>query len=76
MAIIGGRAHNLDLVHEVAKLGYPFAEISIYDADEMHRQADDFLALKEKYGIYYLAHYPNEGNPFDARPWKRISCPR
>lgn len=66
MAIIGGRAHSLELVHEVAKLGYPFAEISIYDPDEMHRHADDFLALKEKHGIYYLAHYPNEGNPFDA----------
>ena len=37
MAIIGGRAHNLELVHEVAKLGYPFAEISIYDPDEMHQ---------------------------------------
>ena len=76
MAIIGGRAHNLELVHEVAKLGYPFAEISIYDADEMHRLADDFLALKEKYGIYYLAHYPNEGNPFDAKALEENFVPK
>jgi len=76
MAIIGGRAHNLELVHEVAKLGYPFAEISLYDADEMHRLADDFLALKEKYGIYYLAHYPNEGNPFDAKALEENFVPK
>lgn len=67
MVIVGGRAHNLEHVHEVARLGYPFAEISIYEAEEMHRSVDDFLALKKKYGIYYLAHYPNEGNPFDAK---------
>lgn len=67
MAIIGGRAHNLEHVHQVAGLGYPFAEISVFDADEMARSIDDYLALKERYGIYYLAHYPNEGNPFDAR---------
>ncbi len=76
MAIIGGRAHNLDLVHEVAKLGYPFAEISIFDADEMLRMADDLLAVKEQYGIYYLAHYPNEGNPFDAKSLEENFVPK
>lgn len=76
MAIIGGRAHSLELVHEVGKLGYPFAEISICDADEMHRLVDDFLALKQKYGIYYLAHYPNEGHPFDAKALKERFVPR
>lgn len=76
MAIIGGRAHNLDLVHEVGKLGYPFAEISIYDADEMRRSMDEYLSLKEKYGIYYLAHYPNEGNPFDAKVLEENFVPK
>jgi sugar phosphate isomerase/epimerase len=76
MAIIGGRAHNLDLVHEVGGLGYPFAEISVYDADEMRESIDDYLALKDKYGIYYLAHYPNEGNPFDAESLEENFVPK
>ena len=76
MPIIGGRAHNLELVHAVGRLGYPFAEISIFDADEMHRRVEDFLALKRQYGIYYLAHYPNEGNPFDAKALKEHFVPR
>ncbi len=76
MPIIGGRAHNLELVHAVGRLGYPFAEISIFDADEMHRRVEDFLALKQQYGIYYLAHYPNEGNPFDAKALKEHFVPR
>jgi sugar phosphate isomerase/epimerase len=67
MAIIGGRAHSPEHVRAVADLGYPFAEISIYDPDEMARTIDDYLRLKDEYGIYYLAHYPNEGNPFDAK---------
>jgi sugar phosphate isomerase/epimerase len=76
VAVIGGRAHNLDLVHEVGRLGYPFAEISVYDPEEMHRSVGDFLELKKKYGIYYLAHYPNEGNPFDAEALRRGFVPR
>ncbi len=76
MVIIGGRAHSIELVHEVARLGYPFAEISIYDADEMRRSVKDYLALKEEYGIYYLAHYPNEGNPFDAKALKDLFVPK
>ena len=76
MAIIGGSAHNLDLVREVARLGYPFAEISVYDPEEMHRLADAFLKVKEEYGIYYLAHYPNEGNPFDAKALEEAFVPK
>jgi len=76
MAIIGGRAHTLEHVHEVGKLGYPHAEISLYDPEEMRRSAEDFLALKEKYGIDYLAHYPNEGNPFDAKVLAETFVPK
>jgi sugar phosphate isomerase/epimerase len=76
LAVIGGRAHNLELVHEVGRLGYPFAEISVYDPEEMHRAVGEFLELKKKYGIYYLAHYPNEGNPFDADALKKVFVPR
>ncbi len=76
MAIIGGRAHSLQHVHKVGRLGYPFAEISLYDPDEMARSADDYLRLKGEYGIYYLAHYPNEGNPFDAKVLEQEFVPK
>ena len=76
MSIIGGRAHDLRQVHQVGRLGYPFAEISIYDPDEMLRSIDDFLAAKQAYGIDYLAHYPNEGNPFDAKILEETFIPK
>ena len=54
----------------------PFAEINLDDPAETARRLDDLLALKEKYGLYYLAHYPNEGNPFDAKALKERFVPR
>ena len=66
MPIIGGRAHTIDHIHEIGKLGYPFAEISLYEPGQVLEQLQDLMELKEKYGIYYLAHYPNEGTPFDV----------
>jgi len=47
----------------LGRLGYPFAEISFYDPEQIEGQIEDLLELKRRYGIYYLAHYPNEGNP-------------
>ena len=76
MAIIGGRAHNLEHVRAVAELGYPFAEISIYDPEEAAGSIDDFLRLKDEHGIFYLAHYPNEGNPFDAKVLEETFVPK
>jgi len=35
MFIIGGRAHSIEQIHEVGKLGYPFAEISLYVPEEI-----------------------------------------
>jgi sugar phosphate isomerase/epimerase len=63
--IIGGRAHNLEDIHAIGKLGYPYAEISLYDPEQVEIDLDQFLRLKEKYGITYLAHYPNEGDPLN-----------
>ena len=76
MAIIGGRAHTIEQIHEVARLGYPYAEISIYDPEEITHIFDDLLKLKQIYGIYYLAHYPNEGYPFDAKALEHKFIPK
>jgi len=76
MAIIGGRAHNIEQIHEVGKLGYPFVEISLEKPEEIKEQLDDLLKLKETYNIFYLAHYPNEGNPSDINKLKTNFIPK
>lgn len=76
MAIIGGRAHNLEEIKMVSQLGYPFAEINIDDHQEIDRQLDDLLKLKKQHKIYYLAHYPNEGNPSDVNTLRDKFVPK
>ncbi len=67
MIKIGGRAHNIEQINEVGQLGFPFAEINVDDPDSIENTLDDLLALRDKYSIFYLAHYPNEGNPADPK---------
>ncbi len=67
MISIGGRAHNIKQINEVGELCFPFAEINVDDPESIENALDDLLALKDKYGIFYLAHYPNEGNPADPK---------
>jgi sugar phosphate isomerase/epimerase len=75
-AIIGGRAHTLEEVRAVASLGFPFAEISLDDAEQAEGMLAELLELRERTGISYIAHYPNEGNPFDADALKRVFVPK
>ena len=63
MAVIGGRAHNLEQIEAVGKLGYPFAEIDFYDSGTITAQRGELESLAAKYDLTYLAHYPNEGSP-------------
>ncbi|MRS04412.1 sugar phosphate isomerase/epimerase [bacterium] len=74
--IIGGRAHDLDQVRDVCSLGFPFAEISLDDPMTVENNLDELLKIKEHFGITYLAHYPNEGNPFDADKLKKDFVPK
>ena len=76
MVIIGGRAHTLEQIDEVGKLGYPYAEIDVNDPDTIDQQSDDLLYLKEKYNLFYLAHYPNEGDPSDLGLLKEQFVPK
>ncbi|HQI00440.1 MAG TPA: sugar phosphate isomerase/epimerase family protein [Deltaproteobacteria bacterium] len=75
-AVIGGRAHTIEQIREVCALGYPFAEISLSDPETVRRDLDELLSIKEQFGISYLAHYPNEDNPFDAGVLKERFVPR
>jgi sugar phosphate isomerase/epimerase len=76
MFIIGGRAHSIEQIHELGKLGYPFAEISLYVPEDVERELDELLILKTRYGITYIAHYPNEDDAFDAKILEERFVPR
>lgn len=76
MWIIGGRAHTLDELRTVTALGYPFAEVSLNDPDEVESLLDDFHRIRRETGIDYLAHYPNEDNPNDDAVLRNRFLPR
>ncbi|MHB8842882.1 MAG: sugar phosphate isomerase/epimerase family protein [Candidatus Aquicultor sp.] len=76
MAIIGGRAHSIEQIHQIGRLGYPYVEISLDDPDQLEQELDELLKAKNQYGIYFLAHYPNEGNPVDVTNLRDRFLPR
>jgi len=63
LPVIGGRAHNVDAARKVAVLGYPFAELSLKDPDEIRNSIGQLLLIKERFGNSYIGHFPNEDNP-------------
>jgi sugar phosphate isomerase/epimerase len=74
--IIGGRAHSVEEIHAIGKLGYPYAEISLYAPEQIETDLDQLLKLKNEYGITYLAHFPNESNPVDLENLRESFVPR
>jgi sugar phosphate isomerase/epimerase len=76
MIIIGGRAHNLDETIAVSKLGLPFIEISLDDPATVSNWIPQLLEIKKTHGTSFLAHYPNEDNPFDEEILRDKFLPR
>jgi sugar phosphate isomerase/epimerase len=76
MITIGGRAHTMEEIREVAGFGYPFMEISLDDPATVEKWLPELLELKKTWGISYLAHYPNEDNPFDVEILRSRFLPR
>lgn len=76
MIIIGGRAHNLDEVTAVSELVFPFIEISLDDPATVSGWLPQLLDIKNTYGTNFLAHYPNEDNPFDVEILRDKFLPR
>jgi sugar phosphate isomerase/epimerase len=76
MITIGGRAHTIEELLEVGKLGYPFVEISLDDPATVAGWIPQLLEIKDTYGISFLAHYPNEDNPFDVKELRSKFLPR
>lgn len=76
MITIGGRAHNLDEIKQVVALGYPFVEINVDVPEAIEQHLDTLLSIKKQYDVYYLAHYPNEGNPADLKNLRETFLPK
>jgi len=62
----GARAHSLDEVESLAEADFEFAEIDWKNPALLNVKLADLATLRDKYAIAYLAHGPNEGNPFDV----------
>lgn len=66
MITIGGRAHTMEELRQVLQMGLPFVEMSLDDPQVVTAQLKDLQDLKRDHGATFLAHYPNEDNPFDV----------
>jgi sugar phosphate isomerase/epimerase len=62
----GARAHSLDDVEFLARAGFEFAEIDWKDPHLVETELAELAGLRDRYTIAYLAHGPNEGDPFDV----------
>ena len=76
MILIGGRAHNLDEVIAVSRLGLPFIEVSLDDPATVSGWLPRLLEIKHNSNTSFLAHYPNEDNPFDVKILRDKFLPR
>jgi len=76
MINIGGRAHNLDEAVAVSKLGFPFIEISLDAPATVDGWIPHLVEIKKASGVTFLAHYPNEDNPFDVEILRNKFLPR
>lgn len=73
--IIGGRAHNPNEIELIAKAGLPFAEISLRDPKIFQQESYLLKQLKDTYGLYYLAHGPEEESPWDPAGLRKKFLP-
>lgn len=63
---LGARAHSPEEVAFLAEADLSFAEIDWKDPNLVGTQLTRLAALRDEYGIAYLAHGPSERNPFDV----------
>jgi sugar phosphate isomerase/epimerase len=73
--LIGGRAHTIEEVDFIARAGFPFVEISIRTLQEFKRDAASLRRLKDQFGIFYVAHGPEEVNPWEPEKLKADFLP-
>jgi sugar phosphate isomerase/epimerase len=74
--LVGGRAHSIRDVVEIAKAGFPFAEISIIDRGLFYDVLEQLKSIRAAYGLSYLAHGPEEGNAREPDVLRRDYLPQ
>jgi sugar phosphate isomerase/epimerase len=74
--LIGGRAHSLEDISAIGDLELSFAEISLVDPEQVEKDFRQLVSLKNNYQFFYLAHGPEEGNPWDTLLLKDQLLPR
>jgi sugar phosphate isomerase/epimerase len=74
--LIGGRAHSLEDISVIGALQLPFAEISLLDPEQVENDFPYLFALKKDHQLFYLAHGPEEGNPWDTHELKTVLLPK
>ena len=75
--LIGGRAHSVEDAEFIGKAGFPFAEISILNQKAFLEHAlRPLRAIRDNYGIFYLAHGPEEGNAWEPDILRRDFLPQ
>ena len=62
----GARAHSPGDVEFLARAGFEFAEVDWKDPHLLETELAELARLQDRYTIAYLAHGPNEGDPFDV----------
>jgi sugar phosphate isomerase/epimerase len=72
----GARAYSLDDVKFLAKAGFDFAEIDWKAPELVNTQLAELARLRDEYAIAYLAHGPNERNPFDVNEIVEVMGPK
>jgi sugar phosphate isomerase/epimerase len=73
--LIGGRAHSVEDVEFIAKAGFPFVEISIRSIREFRSDLNSLKRIQAEYGIFYLAHGPEEDNPWKPEALRKNFLP-
>jgi sugar phosphate isomerase/epimerase len=73
---LGGTARDPEDVIALHKLGLQFAEIPITAPERFLALKEDYQALKEQLGLYYLCHGPREGDPNDIEALEIFYLPK
>jgi len=73
---LGGTARSPDDVVLLNELGLQFAEIPITNPAHFQRRIEEYKALREKLGLYYLCHGPREGDPNNADTLENAYLPK
>ena len=73
---MGARAHSLEDVAFLAEAGFAFAEIDWKEPGVVRAQIRGLAALQKQHGIAYLAHGPNEEDPFGIESMTAFLEPR